>query len=361
MKKNPENPGEAATAKRRITHSDIAAALGVSQVTVSLALRSHPRISKVTTQRVQAKAEELGYHPDPMLSALSNYRLSNQDHVQHAVLAWINPFKDPALLHSQHEFDLYWKGACETAGHFGFHLEEFQTRELSLHRMDTIFKTRNIQGIILATLGGGNLTGGWEEFPWQDYMTVRFGLSTSFPEVHRITSAQVRNAFLAFNKIREKGYRRIGFCGHRSPTRMFAAGIAFAQYALPQNRRLPPLFSRVDDDDPNISTDQEIAEIKSWVEKTKPDAILTERPPMPEILKELGYSIPEDIALATLSTHDTPIDAGIDQNPMEIGRAAVRTVAALINEQNTGIPAIHKETLIDGNWIDGSMLPPRAP
>jgi DNA-binding LacI/PurR family transcriptional regulator len=344
----------------RVTHRDIANALGVSQVTVSLALRNHPRISEATRLRVQEKAAEMKYQPDPMLSALANYRLSNHERVKNATLAWINPFRNPSLLRAQHEFDLYWKGALQSAEHFGFHLEEFQTHELSLHRMDTIFKTRNIQGIILATLGGANLTGDWEAFPWQDYMAVRFGLSTAYPEVHRITSAQVRNAYLAFNTILEKGYHRIGFCGHRSPTRFFSAGVAFGQQALPEEQKLPLFLIESDTTQMADLSKKERKSIEQWICTTQPDAILTERPFMPQLLQELGYNVPGDIGLATLSIHDTPIDAGINQNPEEIGRAAVRTVVSLLNEQNFGIPDIHKETLIDGQWIDGPMLPPRT-
>ncbi|MDF7799317.1 substrate-binding domain-containing protein [Pontiellaceae bacterium B1224] len=295
-----------------------------------------------------------------MLSALSNYRLENHEKIKNATLAWINPFKNPAQLRAQREFKLYWEGALQAAAHFGFHVEEFTTSALSLKRMDTIFKTRNIQGIILASLGGGNMTGGWDTFPWKDYMTVRFGLSTSYPEAHRITSAQVRNAYLAFNKMHEKGYQRIGFCGHRSPTRMFAAGFTFAQYSLPKSRQLPPLFSKVDNDDPGNTSDTEIRDVKNWINRYKPDAILTERPPLLHVLNDLGYNIPSDIGLATLSIHDTPLNAGIDQNPEEIGRAAVRTLVSQLTEQHFGIPAIQKETLIDGKWIDGSMLPKRC-
>jgi LacI family transcriptional regulator len=44
-----------------VTMKDIARELGVSMVTVSKALRQHPDISKKTRERVEAKADELGY------------------------------------------------------------------------------------------------------------------------------------------------------------------------------------------------------------------------------------------------------------------------------------------------------------
>ena len=59
---------------RRVSLRDIAKHLGVSHVTVSLALRDNTRISKALREKVRQTAEELGYRPDPMLMALAQYR-----------------------------------------------------------------------------------------------------------------------------------------------------------------------------------------------------------------------------------------------------------------------------------------------
>ncbi|HOS42311.1 MAG TPA: LacI family DNA-binding transcriptional regulator, partial [Armatimonadota bacterium] len=44
-----------------VTQRDVAEHCGVTVGTVSLALREDPRISRATTQRIQAAAKELGY------------------------------------------------------------------------------------------------------------------------------------------------------------------------------------------------------------------------------------------------------------------------------------------------------------
>ena len=93
--------------------------------------------------------------------------------------------------------------------------------------------------------------------------------------------------------------------------------------------------------------------------EVQPDAILTDSNDVSTMLKNLGYRIPEDVGLATTSIHDTQIDAGIDQRPFEIGRAAVRILTALIAERSFGLPDCINETLIEGQWVDGSMMPPR--
>src|ERR1051325_9261392 len=55
------------------TMQRIADAAGVSRMTVSLALRNHPRISAATRERIRQVAERLGYHPDPEVSKLMAY------------------------------------------------------------------------------------------------------------------------------------------------------------------------------------------------------------------------------------------------------------------------------------------------
>src|SRR4051812_9774003 len=52
------------------TMKTIAAEVGVSVMTVSLALRNHPRISRATRQRVQTVATRLGYRSNPMVASL---------------------------------------------------------------------------------------------------------------------------------------------------------------------------------------------------------------------------------------------------------------------------------------------------
>lgn len=341
--------------QHRVTIYDIAEAVGVSHTTVSKALRDNPRISEATRKRVKEKAVEMNYRPDPMLAALSSYRMANQDKKTQAALAWINPFRDPAQLRKSHEFDFYWHGAKEAADRMGYQLEEFKTSELSLRRLNTIFKARNIQGLLLATLSGPEYTDpsiDWHAFPWKDYTTVRFGRNIDFPKAHYVTSAQTTNGILAFRMMRERGYKRIGFVGKYSRQRIFSAGVSFAQEEIPPKDLVPRLY--INETDP---ADAQKNILNTWLQSNQPDSILTDRPNLLELLGELGHRIPDEIAIATISIHDTPINAGIDQNPMDIGQTAVRTLIALINEHTLGIPMVRNEIMIEGRWVDGSMLP----
>ncbi len=337
-----------------VSMRDIARELDISHVTVSLALRDNPRISEATRLRVKQKADEMGYRSDPMLSALSRYRISSKENPRQAVLAWINPFRNPAQLRQLKEFDLYWQGAMDAAEQLGFQLEEFTVEELSLNCMDAVFKSRNIRGVVVAPVTNRALPLNWDDFPWQDYSVIRFGRSEKTPSIHFVTSAQAGNTMLAFQKIREKGYKRIGFVGRADGRCMYASGYLGSQLVLPENLRLPPLLMEDADTAPFHE------ELNGWMKEHRPDAILASLPILPSMLEELGYDIPGDVGIATMSIHDTPINAGIDQNPTEIGATVIRTLVSLLNEQHFGIPAIRNSILVDGHWVDGSMLPDRS-
>lgn len=57
--------------KKKVTLRDVAAKLGLSAMTVSLALRDHPRISGETKERIRAAMDKLGYRPNPVARALA--------------------------------------------------------------------------------------------------------------------------------------------------------------------------------------------------------------------------------------------------------------------------------------------------
>ncbi|MGJ8641119.1 MAG: LacI family DNA-binding transcriptional regulator [Opitutaceae bacterium] len=342
------------SSKKRVTYSDIAEALGVSKMTVSYSMRNDPRISETTRLRVQEKAIEMGYSPDPMLSALAHYRSENREKPANSVLAWINFCKHPEEQRKREVFNCYWKGAEEAARKRGYQLKEFRLQELSLQRMHSIFKARGIRGILLTPTPADEEPAAEElaAFPWESYATVRFGESLRSLNVDFISSAQVPNTILAFEEMQRKGYQRIGFVGHYQRQRLFSAGYIWAQHALPKSQQLEPLFL------PNANHRERLYDdLGNWMKSQQPDAIICTAVGILETLKKLGCKIPKDIGLVSMSKQDNPIDAGIDQNSEEIGRTAIRALVSQLDENRYGFPRTPKEILVEGHWTDGSMLP----
>ncbi|MEI6890720.1 MAG: LacI family DNA-binding transcriptional regulator [Pontiella sp.] len=336
--------------KKRISLRDIAGELGISHVTVSRALRNMQNVAPEQKARIQAKADEMGYVPDPLLAALSRYSKTGGKQAIQAELAWFNTWSPPELLRQHNEFDLYWQGAVENARRMGFQLIEFNLLDLPIPRLKTILRTRNIQGILLPPLG--TMSGVLNHFNWSDFAVVRFGQAIPEPATHFVSSSQHQNTMQAFERIQQLGYQRIGCTCQYLRRRLFGSGFFWAQQKLPSSQQLPILTWN-----PEEPFEQQQVQFKHWLEQAQPDAILTDSSETHRMLDNLGYRIPEDIAIATTTVHDTDINTGINQHPYEIGWAATRMLTALINEKSFGLPKHRSELLIEGSWVDGSMMP----
>ena len=339
----------------RISMREIARRLGVSHVTISMALRDNPRVSVALREKIKQVAEELGYRPDPMLSALAAYR--NQKSVTgiHAAVAWINAWVKPEELRGFKEFDLYWKGASECAAKFGYRLEEFRLdHEMTAHRLHQIFQARNIRGILLPP--HGSVKPAWEDFPWEQYAVARFGRSLKYPPAHLVTADQLTNTFIAVSKMRERGYNRIGLItwetdlDPRGPH--FTAGFLSARELLHDTGALP--IFRIEEP----VTDDLVSRFREWMKKEKPDALLS-TVEHKILFRKAEIQVPRDIPVAVTSVLDGGADSGMDQHAEEIGRAGFLLLNSLLNEGARGIPKIFQQTLVEGSWVDGTSLPDR--
>jgi len=336
---------------------DIARALGISHVAVSLALRDSPRVSEARRAEVKATAEKLGYRPDPMLSSLVAYRQGKRSVEIRSCIGWINQWTDPGALRSFKEFDHYWQGASEAAEKLGYRLEEFRwPLGKSGKRLQTILQTRGVRGLLIPPHRDGM---DLPDFDWSQFSLVRFGASVASLRVHTVTSDQSHCSRLAYEKALEYGYKRIGYVSddrfEKNTRGHFRGGYLNAQEELaPRRQHLDTLIFGA-----NPRSQQ--SELLAWLQKQKPDAVITPVPPFRSLAVGLGLRIPEDIAVATTSVLDGNLDTGSDQNSHEIGRVAVSTLASLILENERGIPVYQRRILVEGRWVDGASMPCRQP
>ncbi len=138
----------------RVTLRSIAGVLNLHHSTVSRALKNDRRIPPETRERVLKATRELGYQPDPMLSALMTYRKSRATRERYrATLGWITnyPTKDGWR---EYEKNAYFRGATRRAHELGYMLEEFWLAEpgLTQKRAIQILEARNIHGLFLSRL-----------------------------------------------------------------------------------------------------------------------------------------------------------------------------------------------------------------
>jgi len=341
----------------RVSLRDIASEIGVSHVTVSLALRGDSRISVTRRQEIAAAAERLGYRPDPMLASLSAYRQAKKPVEIRSTVAWLNQWPEARQLRRFQEFDAYWRGAHDYAVRLGYRLEEFVVgKDMTAARLQQILLARNVRGILIPPHTNGLHL---PDFDWSQFSVVRLGISVKSPRAHIVTSDQKNCAAMAFDEMWVRGYRRIAYVtAHRFDRNTggnFRAGYLSAQDVhVPLRRHLAP-FSLSEENTP-----ADVRTLRKWLRTAKPDAIISALGNLPELLDRAGYRVPDDLGVAVLSLLDGHFDAGVDQNSIEVGRVAMATLAALIHQNERGVPQYCRRVLVEGRWVDGTSLPNRS-
>jgi DNA-binding LacI/PurR family transcriptional regulator len=344
-----------------ITQADIARALGVAVSTVSRALKNDPTIPEKRRQSIQTMAEKMGYRPNSLAATLAHWKWNIPRSVVHSSLAWLNLWPNPNWPRGVGEFSKYYEGASEAAKMMGYRLEEFVLNErMSPARLEKVLVTRGITGVFIPPQ---RYSPDWSGFHWDNFSIVRFGRSCATPLSHLVAGDQVSTTKHAFQKIEARGYLRIGFVTGGWAIRRGAlvkAGALLHQSELPKNRQIPSLVF----EETNAPWEQRypryVTALAHWMGKNKPDAIFTDVGELRRMLSDAGYLVPKDVSLANYSVFDGDADAGIDQNAAEIGRVGTLMMVSLINTYDRGIPAIPREVLVPGKWVDGSTLPTRV-
>ena len=344
---------------KRVTVYDIARNVGVSHTTVARALRDSRDVTKRRREEIQRVALEMGYHPDPRLAALANYRKALGPASFQGVVAWINHWEQPDQLRKFGEFERYWRGAEEVAGRQGFKLEDFRwPLDCPAKRLESMLVARGVEAVLIPPHSDSL---DWGEFDWSKFSVLRFGMSVQSPDSNLVTADQFRATAMAVTRMHEYGYRRIGLAvdfdldAHLGGN--YHGGFLWTQMKLKLCPQMPPFAASAALFRSNPAA--EVENLKRWLARHRPDAILTTQPYLPQMLRDLGYRIPEDIAVAGTSVCDIPVDAGIDQRSIEIGRIAMQMLIKQINVGEQGTPLNPCRILVEGRWQDGQSVPRR--
>lgn len=341
--------------RSKFTLQDVAERAGVHRSTVSLALRDHPRISPEVRQRVREIAQELGYRINPLVAALMSSRRSGQT-PRDTVLAYVTNYPTRyGWRPPHHDRPDFFPGAAERAKDFGCRLEHFWLAEpgMTATRFCDILTTRGIHGVILGRLppGQGNL-----DLLWQRYSCVALGLTLRSPLLHHVTENHFDTMWQAMQRCWERGYRRVGFVfseANDSPRvgdRWMGAFLSQQHHWPPSNRL--PLCAEVPVD---------AATFGVWFKKTRPDAVIaTHGTHVVRWLKEMGLSVPGDVAVVDLEGRPESSLAGVRYDPAKVGALAVEMLLGLMHRNEKGVPDDQHEIVLTGVWHDGTTLPARS-
>jgi len=135
------------SASPRVTHRMIADKAGVSQATVSRALRDDPRISEAVKRKVKQVAQKLGHRPDPTFQRYMTEMRRMQQPRLRELLALVG---DPAMKHMSYVREIR-EGALARAEELGFHAEVMWCGDCAkeFRTVNRMILARNMKGVLL--------------------------------------------------------------------------------------------------------------------------------------------------------------------------------------------------------------------
>jgi LacI family transcriptional regulator len=337
---------------RRITLADIARKAGVHVTTVSMALRNHPRLPATTRKRLQALAKKMGYAMDPLMQALVAYRRNIMPHKNPPTLAYVTNWNTRYGWQKVTAHPDFYAGALAKAQELGYNFAHFWLRDegMTHDRLNRILQNRGITGIILAShVREIDIA---LQFDWSRFAAIKIDYFPHHPGLHNVTNNQFQIIRLAMQKVREAGYRRIGMVMDEgwdiTVDHRWQAGYTWEQQFHAVCDRIPPYLL------PNKIL------FRDWLEKYRPEVIISKAEFVQPLFAQLNLSVPRDINFVDIFLENCPGKiAGVRQNHKTVGALAMELIASQLQQNKFGIPEIPTTTFVEGTWFDGASCPPR--
>lgn len=346
----------------RTNLQQIAQQLGVSLSTVSRCLRGDPRFAPATVERIRKAAHELGYRPDPMLSALAGYRERKRKKLPHAALAWLHPYRTEKDLRKRHRLWELFVGARERADSLGYRLVAFGMPDAStVPAVQQILAARGIEGAALCAM---HLAPVCETLDFSQLAVVSIGYVLERPRFHAVVPHQFRSALLALEELLRRDSRRVGLALFNNADlradHLVRAAFGYCREIVPHVAWLPPLILSSGINSADINADvAATGSFCDWCQRHQPDAILTDEWFVIEELLRLGLRVPDDVSVSLTDTaHATALGSGIFENPEVIGARAIEQLAGLVQRREYGVPSIVQHTFVEGSWVEGVTVRP---
>ena len=340
----------------KVTMRQIAEKAGVSVMTVSRALKDNPRLSAATRKRVQRIARELGYMPHPYVTALMSGLRRTQEQA---------PKVNLALLHfGQHDSlrtHTFYIGVCQRAHATGYAVEAFNYHApgVSSARLREILLSRGIRGIIIMPAPDGFAS---LDFNFEGFATATLGHTISNPPLPRVANDIYSSTFAAVDKLRERGYQRIGLVitdyVNRLARFLYSASIlAYRAHIAPQTHLVEHVIAEPTEGPESIHA------LARWIRDERLDAVICPVFGLSvyDLLKKEGFAIPRQLAYVHLLDHPDPDVTAMRQMGEHVGGKAVDMVVAMINRNEFTQTEYPPVIAMQNQWHEGRTAPPRKP
>ncbi|OAM90849.1 LacI family transcriptional regulator [Termitidicoccus mucosus] len=328
----------------RVTMLDVARKAGVARSTVSRALRNDPAIPQKRCAEIKTIAEKLGYAPHPMVATLMSQLHSRRRRSDPFCIAWIDLWPRGSAAVSVPYWDTHLAGARQRAAELGYGVEVWQPEAdgVSPARLRQILAARDQWGIIFPPVPETAIR---YDFDLRGFSAVTIGTSLQAPAMHRVSHNHFQGIQLACDRLRAKGYERIGFvsslAGNARINGKWLAAFLERQLHWPATHRIRPLMVKTGRDGREA--------VKRWLCEKRPDVIVCGDQ---QAAAWLGTHrrFPRVVWL-TLGGNNNKL-WGINQLPEVVGRAAVELAVGQIHRNERGSQTPTHNLLIDGTWVE---------
>jgi LacI family transcriptional regulator len=332
----------------RVTVHQIARAAGVSAMTVSLALRNHPRISAATRQRIRDLAARLGYRPDPTLARLMRHLRQARSAANPPTVAYLVSARPEDRWQDSYQGQLF-DGARDRAEALGYKLEVFHLKEpgMTARRMTSILLSRGIEGVLIAPM---KVAGGHLSLDLSRFAVAAVGATLWRPLLHRAHHDYYHGTLLMLRTLKRRGYQHIGLLTNTGLARMSQHQEEAAYgYSVARIRQRPiPIL---------LVPQWDTAVFLRWFDRYRPDAIVTCFPDVISALAYRGVRVPDEVGVTVNWQPDGSSRlAGIQQHFRDIGAASFDLVEGQLRRHEYGLPPQPKTVLIRGSWVDGTSV-----
>ncbi len=312
-----------------VTQKDIARKAGVNTSTVSRALASDPRISKVVREQIAKIAEELGYRRNPFISALMSNRRSRKGENLQGCLALVEGVGKFPKWRKPLEKVPWVQGLKRRAERRGFMVQYFSMADLSGNALARILKTRGIRGIVLSP---GPQTYLGKDFPHDNFACVVVGFEYGYPGLDTVRSHSLTAIETAVTQFLKRGYRRFGFVDIANRQKI----LEFEEYGSLQivatRSSIPIETAYLLQDKWNVS------EALDWIAEEKPEVLFTPNLKVIEAIKANGARFPKDICVVRMEGWGRHGFSRIYSNLEAQGEVAANTLIDLLMSHSIGIP-----------------------
>jgi len=306
-----------------VSLQDIADRLKVSRATVSLALRGTGDVAQSTRERICQTAREMGYSPNPIMSAFSRYRDKSVSSGAVIAVVSLKPWNKD-----------YMEPIADVASGLGYKLDNFPLVQYpSQTHLVKVLQARGVAGVLFTEKPRAPVL---DTNIWSAIKAVYCGPYPSGRDADCPFDQVRHDAFesvdLAWEKAVRAGFTRIGLiCPpeggqlSQSDQQMVAAYLYKQSTASPSLPRLTPFVTGLSTSADAIST------VREWLERHRPEVILGSFHWIYSYLVGKGIRIPKDFQFIALRADPkNPEVAGCQSFRDQIHRVALRHLHSLI-------------------------------